>query len=310
MKLPLLPTPYLKEFFLRALVGSISLFWGLKVQGQKPCEALSIQIIDSIALPVTYDHIDSDTQGNLYLLSQTRQSLVKLLKRSSYDSTFQIGGPSALPGESFLEPKSFQVNTYQKVFILDEASRSLLTWGKDLERLGQINFSQETSQQQVQEVPAPLLPSNFLVNSLGEIYLINQWDNKIYHFTSKGNYLQSFGGTDYGTGTLFSPTYLTINNKNDIFVFDSSNSHIYCYDAFGTFKHKFSTGLPKTVWGMASYRDHLFLWEGPRLHLVEYDPLFHFSCTHIFPTAIKDITFRHQYLYVLDKDWIRIYKVE
>ena len=280
------------------------------VLAQSPCLSFPIQIFDSIQLETGYEHLAVDGQGNLYLLSEEEQSLDKWLEAYHFDSSFQVGGPSALPGENFLAPIALQVNNHQQVFLLDEASRSLFTWGKDLERLGQINFSTESNDQLDQDPTSPLLPRNFLINSLGEFYLINEWDNKIHHFNAEGNFLQSFGGTDYGEGNLFSPVYLSLTNKNDIFVYDSMYSQIYRYDAFGTFKNKYTIELPSTAEGMAIYGSHLFLWEGPRLHIVQFDPLFQTLCTYSFHSSIQDIAFHHKNLYILERDKISLYKKE
>ena len=289
----------------------LSLFpLALYSQAQDPCNLSSWHLVDSITLDQAYQKLTVDTQGNIYVLSSEKRIARKFLRTYDFDSTLQIGGSVTREADNLLHPIDIQVNNYQQLYLLDEGRRTLLIFGKDFELLGSKDFTRYTLEDLSENPSVSLIPQAFQMNSLGELFFLNQWDNKFYQFSPEGNFLQAFGGNDYGMGSLYEPTLFYIPPKNHIFVWEETQKSLLIYDAFGTYLNTFpipTLSRPAEIKG----RDQKVVLLGDQtLYWVQYTPLPNLLCTLSPPHKVVDFAISQQYIYLLGDRDIWIYDLE
>ena len=81
-----------------------------------------------------------------------------------------------------------------------------------------IDISDEIHLEAVRPLKEMLL-SELRVNSFKEIYFINKFDQRIYHYAPDGTFLKKIGDFDAHEDT-FSPRFLEIDKKNNVYVID------------------------------------------------------------------------------------------
>ncbi len=275
---------------------------------QSFCDFSSWKKADSLSLERSYDRLAVDTQGNIYLLA-IRQGLVKkFLQNYRYDSTLQMGGSFTRETEHLLRPIDIQVNNYQQLYLLDEGRRTLLIFGKELEVLGSLDFNQNLIENIPGSIASSLIPHAFSVNGLGEYFFLNPWDNKVYHFSAQGDFLQDFGGNDYGEGSLFAPESLYISSQNDILVADQNR--VLHFDAFGTYQSQVQVPPAEAPRSLDGIGQQLLLLEDSTLLITRFLPLPQFDCQVSLPQKFKDLALSQRYCYLLGERYIWIYEME
>lgn len=81
-----------------------------------------------------------------------------------------------------------------------------------------INFSDEIHLEKVRPEKEMRL-TKLRVNSFNEMYFINEFDQRIYHYAPDGAFLKKIGDFDAQEDT-FSPRFLEIDKKNNIYIID------------------------------------------------------------------------------------------
>ena len=282
----------------------------LSGQPSAPCNPDTWQVVDSLSLDQAYHKLTIDAQGNIYVLSSEKRLVRKFLRAYDFDSTLQIGGSVSREAENLLHPIDIQVNNYQQLYLLDEGRRTLLIFGKDFELLGTKDFTQYTLEDLAGNPSVSLIPRAFQMNSLGELFFLNQWDNKLYQFSPEGNFLQSFGGNDYGMGSLYAPTLIYIPSKNHLFVWEETQKSLLIYDAFGTYLNSFplpELSEPSQLTGRAQ---EVVLLGGQNLYWIQYTPLPKLLCTLPLPRKVVDFAISQRHIYLLGGQDIWIYNME
>ena len=294
------------------LIGLLLILWsfpGSNCQGQEPCIKISHLPVDSLDLPKVFDQIQVDIQGNIYLLSHQQKGLYKYLANTGYDSLLNIGGASSLNSAVLLAPHEMQVSNYQQLYILDEGTQSILIFDKDLSRLRSLDFrtSFEVSGNAAGGQNIQVL--SMAVNTVNEVYLLNSWDHKIYHFDLQGNLLQTFGGMDYGPGTLKSPSVLHITGNNDIFVQESTPLGLMQFDAFGTYQSHIDLRTFGKAPQLRIWYPYVLVWDASHLHLARIHPVFEQECSLKIASPPLDAALSKNYLYLLFKDAVKIFPI-
>lgn len=75
-------------------------------------------------------------------------------------------------------------------------------------------------------------PLGCVISNQGDLFILDSENKRIVKFDLFGNYIQNFGGYDYGKYALNSPVDLAADQNNNIYVVDGKK--IVIYDSFGT----------------------------------------------------------------------------
>ncbi len=69
------------------------------------------------------------------------------------------------------------------------------------------------------------------MSNQGDIFILDSENSRIVKFDIFGNFLQNFGGYDYGNYALQKPVQLAVSMQNNIFVID--RNQIIMFDQYG-----------------------------------------------------------------------------
>jgi len=162
----------------------------------------------------------ADDQGNLYALHSDAGLLHKFHALQGYDSVNVIGGPG-FAGEAMLGPRDISVPIRQNIFVMDNGNRRVLLFDTNLKLVREVdgrNLEIRVDGQVFQE----LMIGQIGVSKTGELFLYDEFLNKILKLDRFGRYEVAFGGSSYGEGSFFQPSALLVTPENDVWVLDTS----------------------------------------------------------------------------------------
>jgi len=89
-------------------------------------------------------------------------------------------------------------------------------------------------------------PSNTAIDYLGNLYVVDNGNNRIQVFDSSGSFLSKFGTYGSGIGEFSSPWSIAIDSNGKIHVTDSENHRVQVFGPSGEYETQFSS------WGYGS----------------------------------------------------------
>ncbi|MEZ4826317.1 MAG: 6-bladed beta-propeller [Bacteroidia bacterium] len=264
--------------------------------------------LQTIPLNTGYESMDVDNEGNILLIDTDKSQVVKILQTTAYDSSIVIGGKSHR-NEGFLHPVKISVKNRQNLYLLDDVSRKILLLNTNFKVAGEINFL----------TPPPdvngsfggesdIYPVSFDVSMDGTLFVLNQFDNKVYVFYPSGKFQLSFGGLDYGSGALLHPVDIQVNEKNYVFVSDTATGQILIFDNFGVFRTK---RKPQTAFAWKNFHlsgNSLICFDSGHIYLENLVTGKNHSLTLPPDQTLTDLKLKGEYLYLLQKNAINLYR--
>jgi hypothetical protein len=287
----------------------MGLLWPSPADAQTTADTLfgtpSRSVMD---IPAGITDLEVDQEGNLYLLQSEKPRLYKYFQMTGYDSVQVIGG-KGLGDEGFNFPNKITVPNRQSVFLLDQMNRRLVQLNTNLKVLKDINFL--TLQADIPDDNAESFwPISFAVGPSGELYFLNQDDIRIYKFSTNGTLERSFGGLDYGAGSLQEPYDIVMNPGNQVFAVDSSNQTLSIFDLYGTYQYNLSFPLPFRWKRMSTYDENLLFLGEHAIFL--YDTFSKKGQTIQFdgPTKLVDAVGSRDFIYLLWENRVDLYPLQ
>lgn len=113
-----------------------------------------------------------------------------------------------------------------KVYVADKNNNRIQRFDKNLNFNFQIYTRESENEQERFGYPLSAVMSN-----LGDIFILDSENSRLVKFDIFGNFLQNFGGYDYGNFALEKPIQLAVSMQNNIFVIDGSE--IVIFDQYG-----------------------------------------------------------------------------
>ena len=113
-----------------------------------------------------------------------------------------------------------------KIFVADKNNHRIQRFDKNLNFIFQVS----TRESEIEEERFGL-PLSAVISNLGDIFILDSENSRIIKFDLFGNFIQNFGGYDYGSYSLEQPKQLAVSMQNNIFVID--NNQIIIFDAYG-----------------------------------------------------------------------------
>jgi sugar lactone lactonase YvrE len=116
-------------------------------------------------------------------------------------------------------------------------------------------------------------PSAVAVDRDGNVYVADEWLNRIQVFDKDGKFLRLWGKAGSGDGELNGPAGLAFTSANDLFVVDSRNNRVQKFTADGHYLGKFGTagngpGQFNAPWGIGLDKDgniYIADWRNDRI---------------------------------------------
>lgn len=256
-------------------------------------------------LPVC-DQIEVDNELNIYLLCPEVLGVYKYLYITQYDSSIFIGGQNQRE-EGFSNPAKLALNNRQSVYVLDDITRRIILLNTNFQLVRQLDFLDVDPTLIRFEEQQDLIPQSFCLNSIGEIFVLNQLNNKILKVNLFGEIETIFAGTDYGEGSLFQPIDIQSTVDNLLFVSDTNLQQISVFNNFGTFQ---STILPEgdIKWNSFHIFEKSLICFNER-HMVIQNLLDLSLSVYQFPEGIKvkDMYVSRQFIYLLLENAVLLY---
>jgi DNA-binding beta-propeller fold protein YncE len=95
-----------------------------------------------------------------------------------------------------------------------------------------------------------VFPTGIAVDSSGNVYIIDSWNDRIQKFTADGKFITKWGSDGYGDGEFKWPIAIAIDPSDNVYISDYATSRIQKFTADGKFI---------TKWGSDGYGDGEFL---------------------------------------------------
>lgn len=112
------------------------------------------------------------------------------------------------------------------IFVADKNNHRIQRFDKNLNFIFQVSTREREIEEESFGYPLSAVTSN-----LGDIFILDSENSRIIKFDLFGNFLQNFGGYDYGNYSLEQPKQLAVSMQNNIFVIDKNQ--IIIFDAYG-----------------------------------------------------------------------------
>jgi len=113
-----------------------------------------------------------------------------------------------------------------KVYVADKNNHRIQRFDKKLN----YNFQIFTRESDVKEERFGY-PLSAVMSNQGDVFILDSENSRIVKFDIFGNFVQNFGGYDYGNYALLKPRQLAVSRQNNIFVIDGSE--IIIFDQYG-----------------------------------------------------------------------------
>lgn len=113
-----------------------------------------------------------------------------------------------------------------KIFVADKNNHRIQRFDKNLNFNFQIYTRENDNEQERFGYPLSAVASN-----LGDIFILDSENSRIIKFDLFGNFVQNFGGYDYGSYALQNPKQLAVSMRNNIYVID--DNEILIFDSYG-----------------------------------------------------------------------------
>jgi len=120
-----------------------------------------------------------------------------------------------------------------KVYVADKNNHRIQRFDKNLN----FNFQILTRQSDVEQERFGY-PLSAVMSNQGDIFILDSENSRIVKFDIFGNFLQNFGGYDYGNYALQKPVQLAVSMQNNIFVIDGNQ--VIIFDQYGNGSGKVS----------------------------------------------------------------------
>ena len=120
-----------------------------------------------------------------------------------------------------------------KLFVADKNNHRIQRFDKNLN----YNFQIFTRNSDV-EAERFGYPLSAVMSNQGDVFILDSENSRIVKFDIFGNFLQNFGGYDYGNYALQKPVQLAVSMQNNIFVID--RDQIIIFDQYGNGTGKIS----------------------------------------------------------------------
>ncbi|MEM7375290.1 MAG: hypothetical protein AAF587_42235 [Bacteroidota bacterium] len=256
------------------------------------------EALRKVSLPESASQLLVDEEGNLLILDTENARLSKYIANTKFDSTLTIGGQSNRQ-EGFLHPIRISQKNRLNLYLLDDVQRRIVLLTINFKVVQEVNFNSLVSRLENLGEESEIFPLSFDINPAGEVFMLNQFDNKVLKINNFGDIEAVFGGLDYGEGSLYDPVELAVSDQNWVFVSDTTAQEIKVFDAYGVFRYTFQPAAPFRWKKFILSASRLICYDETHFHIEHLSSKEFISFSFPSPNRIRDLALNGSFFYVL-----------
>gem|GEM_PF-1705798 len=248
-----------------------------------------------------------DNEGNIILLSRNSGLIYKYLAAFNYDSSIVAGGKGR-GTEGVIQAAKIVVPNRQQLYVLDAAQSRILLLNTNFKFIHSLDFI-TSSAFDISLDEIEIIPQTFGVNTIGELFVLNQLDYKIYKFNQQSKISLQFGGTDYGLGSLTNPVDIQAHEDQNIYVSDTLNQRIIVFNNYGLYLYTLDEPLDETWFRFRLFDQYLIYITPFSIHL-QFIPTRQMLKIPIkLDSPLIDLQFTKDFIYLLFEKGVYLYKI-
>ena len=179
--------------------------------------------------PTTVDF--NPVTGDLYAGDVYNNRINQFDSQGNYIRSFANGQFTGLiPGRIFFGPSGVTFDKTGNVYVGDFNGERILKFTADGQPLGVIGGTAGTALGETQGVAGVRISP-----VSGNIYLADQYNNRVQVLDPNGKPLYTFGSAGSGPGQLLQPIGIEVDDQENVYVADSINSRVQVFDKNGNF---------------------------------------------------------------------------
>lgn len=183
--------------------------------------------------PTTVDF--SPLTGDLYAGDVYNNRINQFDSQGNFIRSFANGQFTGLvEGRLFFGPSGVTFDKAGNVYVGDFNGERILKFTPDGQQIGVIGGTVGTAPGQFQGVAGVRISP-----VSGNIYVADQYNNRVQVLDPNGNPLLAFGSAGSGPGQLLQPIGIEVDDKENVYVADSINSRVQVFDKNGNFLTSF-----------------------------------------------------------------------
>lgn len=202
--------------------------------------------------------IDTDVQGNIYVLDRGRSQLIRYTPGG--DSAGVVGGYGTGPGQ-FDRPAAVCVAGGNDVYVADYNNHRVQRFTRNLDYINTIYTRDDPNQESRFGYPADVAVDRF-----GQVYVLDGENKRIVVFDQSGVYRRTFGRTGPSYGSLQTPTHLALDQGDNIYVLDGTR--IISFDPFGNYLNQYTITLATHPRGIGISEGNIIISDSSTLYRI------------------------------------------
>ncbi len=167
-----------------------------------------------------------DYRDNIYVVDAGNNRLIRFSEDLTPDREFGGYGNEA----GLLDRPTFVViDNGLNLLVSDEGNRRISRYNAQLNFVDEISFYDDEDMMKFGQ------PSGLALNEYGEIWVADRDNNRLAVFSNVGHFDRFIGDIGYGGGRLSQPEKIIRITTGDFVVCDAGNKRLVIYDSFGNF---------------------------------------------------------------------------
>lgn len=179
----------------------------------------------------------------------------------------RVIGRSAVSGMGFTQPVAIAIGEEDLVYVLSRGWEQIsnVPWNKTQNgiRVGMLTIGDEPGDEEFLgdfskggDTPGELIwPTGMALDSRGNIYITDEWLNRVSVFDGQGNFQTMWGTEGNGKGEFSGPSGIAIDVDNRLHIVDSRNHRVQVFSTDGRFLAEWggfgaASGQLDSPWGI------------------------------------------------------------
>lgn len=170
-----------------------------------------------------------NSSGHIYVVDSGSNEIFKL---DTTGAQLQFAGGFGWDNGSFDYPVDVFA-TSLSVYVSDKNNHRIQRFDKDLNFISLLNTRENDNNDEQFGYPVGCVTSG-----QGDLFILDAENKRIIKFDLFGNFIQNFGGFDYGVYSLNKPVSMAVSSANTLFILDDSSMIIFDQFGNGIYKKK------------------------------------------------------------------------
>lgn len=201
--------------------------------------------------------LDSDIQGNVYVIDRVGNALVKFSPRG--DSIRAVSGFGS--GElQFDAPSAVYARRGTDVYVADYNNHRILRFNRMLDYITSISTRDDRDERRRFGYPRDVA-----VSRQGDLLIVDGENRRIIRIDPLGRVVRTFGDVTAGAGRLTDPSQLEVDDEDNTYVLDGGR--VVVFDPFGSYLRDVPGGAG--LRSIAIDRDTLLLSDSSTVRLYD-----------------------------------------